>query len=878
MLLQHVLIGIVQDDEIFHKKVKGNKKMNKRTMNFLKVSFVGVIIVCILVFVGLIESMTSKTDEAITDVSNIYMSEINNQVQQKFSSILSLRLVQLKGVYDRTPPDTTIPREDILKELQISAEVRGFSSLDMLDKDGEIESIYGNTISVVDMESFTKKLNQGDDFVTWGYNEDGEKMLLFGMSADYRLAKGGKSVALMAGIPMEELNDSLSLKTDDTAGMYFHIIDDNGDFLIRNAGVNLDNYFDHLMSEAEHGDTEKSEQIVKNLKSKMQNYEDYSSLVTCFGQEKYVYTSPISQSGKVDWYLVTIMPQGELSQCISELDAARLRMTIVSILIIIVSMLVMFVAYYKLTREHMQELARSKAAADRANSAKSEFLSSMSHDIRTPMNAIIGMTDIAMKHEDDREQVTECLKKIQMSSRHLLGLINDVLDMSKIESGKMELNEHAMSLRDVMNDIVNIVQAQIKQKGQHFDVFIRDIIAENVRCDHIRLNQVLINILSNAVKFTPDDGRIDIYMYQEASPKGEEYIRTHFRVKDNGMGMSEEFQKKIFETFTREETVQVQQITGTGLGMPIVKAIVELMGGTIELHSKLQQGTEFHITLDLKKEEISEEEMRLPESWRILVVDNNEPSCSSVVANLEELGVQAEWTTDGQKAVEMVEASHENNKDYDFILIDWKMPGMDGIQTMHEIRKRWKQEVPMFLISAYDWSDVEEHIDTSVIDGFIAKPLFKSTLYEKLVQYTEGFRGLQKREDENKVTFTGKRILLAEDIDINWEVACGMLEPTGLQFERAVNGKDCVEIFEKSEIGYYDLILMDVRMPVMNGYDATREIRKLDRADKDLPIIAMTADAFSDDVQVCLDSGMNGHLSKPIDFRECIRVLQQFLD
>jgi len=850
--------------------------MNKKTMHFLKVSFFCVILICVLVFVGLIQFMTSKTENTITEVSNIYMSEINNQIQQKFSSILKLRMSQLKGVYDRTPPDTTIDREDILKELQVSAEVRGFSSLDMLSKDGEIESVYGNMISIVGTEDILKELKQNDDFVTHGFNKNGEEILIFGITADYRMANGEKSIALVAGLPMEELNTSLFLNSDDS-GMYFHVIDSNGNFIIKNVNISYDNYFDHVLSESDHYDTDKSQQIVNNLKIKMQAFQDYSSLVYCFGEEKYIYSSPLSKTGKVDWYLIAIMNQGELSQCISRLDVLRMKMTIVSILIIVLSMLVMFIAYYKMTREHLRKLAQSKAEADRANRAKSEFLSSMSHDIRTPMNAIIGMTDIAMKQEQNPEQTTECLKKIKLSSRHLLGLINDVLDMSKIESGKMELNEHAMSLRDAMNDIVNIVQSQIKQKNQHFDVFIRDITSENVLCDNIRLNQVLINILSNAVKFTPDEGRIDIHVYQEPSPKGEEYVRTHFRVKDTGMGMSEEFQKKVFDTFTREETAQAKQIMGTGLGMPIVKSIVELMGGTIELQSKIQKGTEFHVTLDLKIAEIGEEDMKLPASWNILVVDNNEQLCSSVVSNLEELGVHTDWTTDGHKAVEMVEASHNDHKDYNFILIDWKMPGMDGIQTMHEIRKRWKQEIPMFLISAYDWGDVEEQIDVSVIDGFIPKPLFKSTLYEKLVQYTDGYNGLKKHEKDNKVAFAGKRILLAEDIDINWEVACGMLEPTGLKLEWAINGKDCVEKFEKSETGYYDAILMDVRMPVMNGYDATRAIRKLERPDKDLPIIAMTADAFSDDVQVCLDCGMNGHLSKPIDIRECIRVLQQFL-
>ncbi len=850
--------------------------MNSKTMKFLKISFLTTIVVCVLVFVWLIEFMAAKTDDAITEVSNIYMSEMSRQMQQKFSSISKIRMSQLDGVYDRTPPDVTIDREDILTELQISAEVRGFSSLDFLTEDGQVESVYGDNVSILDKDAVMAELKKSGDFVARGSNEDGEEILLFGRAANYRLANGQKSIALMAGITMETLNNSLFLKTDDS-GMYFHIIDSTGDFIIKNADVPHQSYFDHILSESEHGDAEKSKYIVEELQQKIKNHEDYSAFLYCFGEEKYIYCSPVSNTNKVDWYLVAIMPQGELSQCIFRLDTMRTRATIVSVLVIVLSLLVMFIGYHRMSRKQLLELNKSKAEAVRANMAKSEFLSSMSHDIRTPMNAIIGMTEIAMKNVQDTEQITECLKKIKLSSRHLLGLINDVLDMSKIESGKMELHEHPMSLRDVMNDIVNIVQSQIKQKNQRFDIFIRDIVAEDVLCDHIRLNQVLINLLSNAVKFTPDEGRIDIYVHQEASPKGDEYIRTHFIVKDNGIGMSEEFQKKIFETFTREETVQVQQITGTGLGMPITKSIVEMMGGSIELHSELNKGTEFHIILDLRKAKVSENDMKLP-AWNVLVVDDDEQLCSSVVANLDELGVHADWTTDGREVVDMIQQRHDRNEDYNFILLDWKMPGMDGIQTMHEIRKQWKQEIPIFLVSAYDWSEVEEQVDLSLLDGFISKPLFKSTLYDKLSQYVEGQNAAQELEEEKKVDFSGKRILLAEDIDINYEVACGMLEFTGAEFERAVNGKDCIEKFEQSENGYFDLILMDVRMPVMNGYDATRGIRKLDRPDKDLPIIAMTADAFSDDVQVCLDCGMNGHIAKPIDLKECIRVLQQFLE
>ncbi len=847
--------------------------MDKKAMRFLKTSFFSVIVTCIVVFVCLIISMASKTEDTIVDVSNIYMSEINKQVQQKFSTTLSIRMLQLKGVYGRTPPGLESSREEVVKELQISAQVRGFSSLDFLTEDGEIESIYGKNIFFDHKDKILAELKENGEFVTQGYNERGEAVLIFGTAAEYQIENGETSIALTAGLPMKELNGALFLETDD-AGMYFHIIDSQGNFIIKNAKVQEENYFDHILSELENSEADKPQLIVEELREKMENAEDFSAYLHCFGEKKYIYCSPISE--KVDWYLVAIMPQGQLSQCIRKLDLLRLRMIVICILVIILSMLVMFIGYYRISRRQMRELDKSKAEAIRANKAKSEFLSSMSHDIRTPMNAIIGMTEIAMQNVEDPEQITGCLKKIKLSSRHLLGLINDVLDMSKIESGKMELHEHAMSLRDVMNDLVSIVQSQIKKKNQHFDIFIRDIIAENVICDNIRLNQVLINLLSNAVKFTPEEGRIDIYMNQEPSSRGEEYVRTHFCVKDNGIGMSKEFQKKIFETFAREKTVEVQQITGTGLGMPITKSIVELMGGRIELHSEPQKGSEFYVTIDLKKAEVSETNMTLP-AWNILVVDDDEQLCSSVVANLKELGAYGEWTLDGHKAVEMIEEHHANHKDYDFILIDWKMPGMDGIQTMHEIRKRWKQEIPIFLISAYDWSDVEAQVDLSLLDGFISKPLFKSTLFETLSKYIAGHETKKERTEEKKADFSGKRVLVAEDIDINWEVARRMLSFTGLEFERAVNGKDCVEKFESSEPGYYDAVLMDVRMPVMNGYDATRAIRQLERPDKDLPIIAMTADAFSDDVQVCLDCGMNGHLSKPIDIRECLRVLQEFL-
>ncbi len=842
-------------------------------MKFLRNSFIYIIIISILVFLCFAIYMSSKTKNAIVEVSDIYMSEINQQIQQKFSSVISIYMVQLEGIYKRTSPDAEGSREDMLEELQISANIREFSYLGFLAEDGEIETVYGEEIELVNSDEVIDSLKDNGSCVELGYNESGKQILVLGMEANYTMKSGKTSFSLIAGIPMEYLNEALFLYIDET-GMYFHIIDGEGDFIIKNENIADENYYDWLYSEYTTDNGNSADQLVKGLQSAMNAHEDYSIFLNFLGDEKHIYCSPISENST--WYLVAVMPEGVLSSSITKLAASRTTMMIISISIIVISMSVIFFRYYKITQQQMQALAIAKGEADRANRAKSEFLSNMSHDIRTPMNAIIGMTEIANRNLQNPMRMEECLKKISLSGKHLLGLINDILDMSKIESGKMTLNENALSLRTVMDDIVGIIQPQVKAKHQYFDIFIKNIISEDVECDDVRLKQVLINLLSNAVKFTPEEGRIDVYMYQETSPKGEAYVRTHFCVTDTGIGMSEEFQEKIYDTFTRETTKQVQQLTGTGLGMSITKSIVDLMDGSIELHSELQKGSEFHVILDFKKTAVTENDMKLP-AWNVLVVDDNEQLCISAASNLEELGVHAEWILDGSKAVEMIEEHHRQNDDYHFVLVDWKMPNMDGIQTISEIRQCVGQKIPIFLISAYDWSDIEDKINASLIDGFISKPLFKSTLYERLSKFIDGGDDVQETTTKYGVDFSKKHILMAEDIDINWEVAYELLTSAGFSLERAVNGRDCVEKFESSEVGFYDAILMDIRMPVMNGYDATKAIRKMERQDKDLPIIAMTADAFSDDIQHCIDCGMNGHLSKPIDIQKCMNMLQQFL-
>ena len=524
-----------------------------------------------------------------------------------------------------------------------------------------------------------------------------------------------------------------------------------------------------------------------------------------------------------------------------------------------------------------REAENARQEAERANRAKSEFLSNMSHDIRTPMNAIVGMTAIAAAHLDrDPGQVKDCLRKISLSSQHLLGLINDVLDMSKIESGKLTLNMGRLSLRETMDAIVSIIQPQVKEKGQVFDIFIRDILSEDVYCDGVRLNQVLLNLLSNALKFTPEGGSIFVTLVQEPSPRGERFVRTHFRVKDTGIGMSPEFQAKIFESFAREDSARVQKIEGTGLGMAITKYIVDEMKGDIQVSSQVGEGTEFHVTLDLERVDQPESEMSLPH-WEMLVVDNDEALCRSAAATLEEIGVHAEWALDGESAVAMTEERHRRGEDYHVVLLDWQMPGMDGLETARALRVHLGDQVPILLISAYDWSDIEEEARAAGISGFISKPLFRSSLYYGLRPYAGAQEGPAVPPPEGHADFKGTRVLLAEDNDLNWEIAQELLSALGLELERAENGQICLDKFRSSPAGWYAAILMDIRMPVMNGYEAARAIRALDRPDAGVPIIAMTADAFAEDVQKCMDSGMNAHVAKPIDMREVARLLERYI-
>ena len=532
-------------------------------------------------------------------------------------------------------------------------------------------------------------------------------------------------------------------------------------------------------------------------------------------------------------------------------------------------------------RKMNQALSEAVRAAETANKAKSTFLSNMSHDIRTPMNAIIGFTTLAVSNIDDKKRVRDYLGKILSSSNHLLSLINDILDMSRIESGKIHLEETEVSLSDVLHDLKTIISGQIHAKQLELYMDAMDITNEDVYCDKTRLNQVLLNLLSNAVKFTPAGGTVSVRIRQyPGTVKGSELYEI--RVKDNGIGMSQEFVQKIFSPFERERTSTVSRIQGTGLGMAITKNIVNMMGGTIEVLTEQGKGTEFIVRLPFRIQSKHQriEKIAELEGLKALVVDDDFNTCDSVTKMLVKVGMRSEWTLSGKEAVLRARQSMEMGDAFHAYIIDWRLPDMNGIEVTRQIRSLG-DDTPIIILTAYDWSDIEVEARAAGVTAFCAKPMFMSDIRDTLMTAI----GQKQAEAEAEILptagsdFRGKCILLVEDNELNSEIAAEILNEYGFLVDTAENGAEAVEKVKNSKPGNYDLVLMDVQMPVMDGYEATKQIRALDNpALAGITILAMTANAFDEDKKKALECGMDGFLSKPIVIEELISILQKNLD
>ena len=529
--------------------------------------------------------------------------------------------------------------------------------------------------------------------------------------------------------------------------------------------------------------------------------------------------------------------------------------------------------------ESHKALKDAYRAAENASRAKTEFLSNMSHDIRTPMNAIVGLTAIAGANIESQDRVVECLGKITKSSRHLLGLINEVLDMARIESGRMSLAEEDFSLPELVDNLLTLTKPAIDEHKHQLEVHVEHIEHEAVCGDSLRIQQVFVNLMSNAVKYTPDGGNITLTIKEK--PNGFSELGCYeFSIEDNGIGMTPEFQKIMFEPFSRADDHRTTKVQGTGLGMAIARNIVNLMNGDIQVESAPNKGTKITVTVYLKLQENEKEQEKELLDLPVLVVDDDKTCCESTVATLQEIGIAGEWVLTGKEAVERCYVRHETNSDYFAVILDWKMPEMDGIATARKIRERVGEEVTIIILTSFDFSEIEEEARAAGVNAFMAKPLFRSRLTATLRQFTSGKKEKNARnylEDFAKENYAGKRILLVEDNELNREIATEIIGMTGVTIDSAENGKIAVEKVMEAPEKWYDLIFMDIQMPIMNGYEATAAIRALAGSRGKVPIIAMTANAFAEDVQLAKNTGMNEHIAKPLDLNKLNDVLKQWL-
>ena len=530
-----------------------------------------------------------------------------------------------------------------------------------------------------------------------------------------------------------------------------------------------------------------------------------------------------------------------------------------------------------LTKEYRQRelLVDALNAAERANRAKTTFLNNMSHDIRTSMNAIIGFTALAAAHVDEPELVQDYLAKISTSGQHLLSLINDVLDMSRIESGRVKIEEKEVHLPDVMHDLRTIVNANIVSKNIEFFIDAVDVDNEDILCDKLRLNQVLLNLLSNAVKYTKNGGQIIVCIIQKPGFSNG-YATYEFHVKDNGIGMSKEFQKHLFEAITREESATVSGIQGTGLGMAISKNIVDMMGGTISVESEEGKGTEYTVSIPFKVLGNSAKYEVVPQlqGVRVLVADDDSNTAISVSRMVQKIGMRSEWTLSGKEAVLRTKVAVEQGDEFGAYIIDWMMPDFNGIETVRRIRKLIGESKPIIILTAYDWADIEQEAREASVTAFCSRPLFMSELRDVLSQ---PYRVKKEETPASPYRFEGKKVLLVEDNLLNQEIAQAILQDAGFAVDTADDGVVAVERLQDSKQGEFDLVLMNIQMPKMDGYAATHQIRTLPSDVANVPIVAMTANAFEEDKQKTIRAGMNAHIAKPIEAGRLMETLSHIL-
>ena len=743
--------------------------------------------------------------------------------------------------------------------------MRGLSTrLGSANTDSEDYSVsYANLDLFPDLEHIGALGTQINITKAYQNPQNGVLSIAFYNKIDLVDSKTGEPVTglLLRVVPISELEAKWVYPQERYNNVEFSMIDSDGGFVIKGTSSSISNFYDFYNQYNSKSGLDIAKELSENDTGTIQ-------MVNSKGEECIIAHATIESTD--GWNMIAAILKNDLKTGGTD----WVLIGIVTLGLFLLFTLDAFVLSIFNRQLHVAAKTAEEAqqAAEVANKAKTDFLSTMSHDIRTPMNAIIGLTTIAQKNIGDPAAVGDCLNKVSMASNHLLTLINDILDISKVESGKLNLSPVTFSIVETTSNLVNLSQPMVKEKNIDFSFRINRMEKEYLYADQLRLNQVFINILSNAIKYTEPYGKVSVDMKEESGEK-ENTVRLTYVVSDTGIGMSEEFMSHMYQPFSRQVDSRVNTIQGTGLGLTITKKMVDMMGGTIDCKSKEGEGTTFTVIIDVPVSDRQLDDMKL-DPVDVLLVDDDEILLETAKDTLESLGAKAETAASGEMALEMISERHIAGTNYSVVILDWKMPGMDGIEVIRRIRQIAGDDLPILLISAYDWSDIEDEAKAAGANGFVSKPLFRSTLYDRISELLGTVREKTEAEEDNS-DIAGMHILVAEDNDINWEIISVIMQMYGIECERAENGRLCVDRLASCEKDRFDLVFMDIQMPVMNGLEATKAIRVLKNWAKDIPIIAMTADAFSENVSECLAAGMNGHISKPIDVKLVLKEIRK---
>ena len=844
------------------------------------------------------------TEEAVRSVSLLYLDELAGRREQVVENNLREKIQTIHVAIELMTDDDLSDKAHLEAYQTRMKQLYHLDKFAFVDTDGLIYTSSGTQSDIDDYGFDYRTLSEPE--ISLFHEESADKRVIIAVPVSIPFQGKTLSVCFMA-IDMQEMLSGVSLTTNTGNATYCNIYTENGAALTDSVlgGLAMEDNLLDAMRIAVFEPPYSYESFAREFQSGTQGVVSF----TFNGIRETLTYVPVRGT---DWQLTYLIRESVISERISSISEGAVRRSIVQSVMTVAAMLLMFGLIFDQTKrnsrllleqetaeaenrvkreelehrlalqekllEQRQDLSDALTAAEEASKAKSAFLSNMSHEIRTPMNAIIGLDSIALNDPDLPQKTRGYLEKIGASAEHLLGLINDILDMSRIESGRLTLKNEEFSFQKLLEAINTMFSGQCQEKGLEYQCRINSEVDDYYIGDNMKLRQVLINILGNAVKFTPAGGRVELQVERTARFDGKSSLR--FTVTDTGIGMSKEYLPHLFDAFSQEDSSTTTKFGSTGLGMPITKSIVELMNGHIEVESEKGVGTCFVVTVTLtdsaRTDSQGEEEIR-PEEMTVLIVDDDPVACRHAQLVLEKIGIASELASSGKQAVEMVRLRHARMEPYNLILVDWKMPEMDGVETTRQIRSEIGNESAIIILTAYRWDDVLEEALAAGVDSFLPKPLFAAAILEE-------FRSAMKRKDipaameQRRADLTGRHLLLAEDVDVNAEIIQMILQMREMKADRAENGKIAVEMFAGHPEGYYDAILMDMRMPEMDGLEATRRIRAMTRPDaKTIPIIALTANAFDEDVQRSLQAGLNAHLSKPVQPETLYETLESLI-